>query len=71
MRVKILQKKITSVTIDITCMKYFNVKLNKYNKLLAEDSKYHTKLNENLRLENSEVLRVKKDPEKMLKQICA
>ena len=38
---------------------------------MAEASKHQTNLNENLRHENSEVLRLKKDMEKRLERLCA
>ena len=66
-----LKKKIASVTIDLTGMKSVNEKPEKYNELLAEDSKHQNNLNETLCHENSEVLRVKKGLEKILEQLCA
>ena len=71
MKVKGPHKKIASVRTDLTGMKYVNNKLEKYNELLDEASKHQTKLNESFHHENSEVLRVKKDPDKRLEQICA
>ena len=71
MKVKGLQNKIVSITIDLTVMKAVNEKLYKYNELLSEDSKHVNKLNENLCHENSEVLRVYKDIDKIMEQLCA
>ena len=42
-----------------------------YNELLSEANKHQTKLNETLRHDNYELLRVKKYPEKILEQLCA
>ena len=46
-------EKIASVTTDIIGMKAVNKKLEKYNDILYETSKYPTKLNENLCHDNS------------------
>ena len=70
-RLKALHKKIASVTTDITGTKAVKEKLEKYNELLYEYSKHQTKLNSNLRLENSEVLGVDKCLKKRLEQLCA
>ena len=70
-KVKGLQKKITSVTTYLTGMKSVKENLEKYNKLLDEAIKHQTKLNETLRHDNYEVLRVKKDIEKILEKLCA
>ena len=51
-KVKILQKKIASVTTYITGMKYANEKLENYNELLSEGIKHQTKFDETLRHEN-------------------
>ena len=51
-------------------MKAVNKKLEDYNKLLAEARKNQTRLIETLRHDNSEVLRVKKDINKILELIC-
>ena len=48
MNLKGLQKKIASVTTDLTGMKYVSEKLENYNELLSEASKHQTKLNETL-----------------------
>ena len=69
-KLKRLQNKISSVTIDITGMKYVKEKLENYNELLDEASKHQTNLNETLCRDNSEVLRVKKDLEKIIYQLC-
>ena len=71
MKVKVLQKKIASVTIYIIGMKAVKDKLERYNKLLYEASKHQTKRNETLRHERYEVLRVKKDIYKRPKRLCA
>ena len=71
MKVKVLQKKISSVTTDITGMKSAKEKLEGYNELMDETSKHQTNLNETLRHENSEVLRVNKDPDKILEHVCS
>ena len=70
-KVKGLQKKIASVTTDLTGMKAVTEKLKKYSELLAQASKHQTKLNVTLRPDNSEVLRLKKDLEKRLERLCA
>ena len=70
-KVKGLQKKITSVTTYLIGMKSVKENLEKYNELLYEYSKHQTKLNSNLRLENSEVLGVDKCLKKRLEQLCA
>ena len=51
-------------------MKAVNKKLEDHNKLLAEAIKNQTRLIETLRHDNSEVLRVKKDINKILELIC-
>ena len=50
-------------------MKSVNEKIEEYNGLMAESRTHQKKLNENLRHENSEVLRVKKDIEQGLEQL--
>ena len=52
-KVKGPQNKIASVTTDLIIMKDVNKKIEKYNEILAEDSKYQTKLNDNLCHNNS------------------
>ena len=42
----------------------------KYNELLTKSRKHQTKLSETLRHDNSELLKVKKDSDKRLEQLC-
>ena len=70
-KIKVLHKKIVSNTTDLVGMKAVIEKLEKYNELLAEASKHQTKINETLRHENSEVLRVKENIKKIAELLCA
>ena len=70
LKVKGPQKIIASVTTYLTGMKAVNDKLKKYNELLSEARKHQIKINETLRFENSELLRLKKSSKKILERLC-
>ena len=65
-KVKGIHKNIASITTDLTGMEPVNQKLEKYNEHLDGTSKHKTKLNENLRHESFDVLRINKDLKKIL-----